>query len=451
MKTDGIMKICCVLVLLITVAEVGQGASLTGIRVFNEKEQSRIVLDMANRPASWDILYGQNKTDLILDLPNTENKNKNSVDYNGDGGILRGIKVEKENDGTLRMVFSTKQTAQHNVFALDDPDRIVLDLFTNYEQKTVTNVNSHMTFTRWTKATDEGRLNLFIIEAWPQVTMDIRFSSFAQGEGLVYAALQTQALVALGGVYPQLPIVRTNGYWKGTFIANQAAVAYIPEVGYEIGRISVSNRIRIPGGTDLSLFGKNRQRRQDELIAYNDEYGNRTGTNLYGQEITLENNRVIEKNSGNSIIRKNQQVLSGHGKSALLLKKFNIGDTVSILPQVSPDLDNATVIYGGGIPILQDGFVLNVDTVINIKDKAPRAFIGTTAEHHLLIAVVDGRQAASVGMSLAEGAKLLGDLGAVDGMALQNNGCSELVVNHKLVNQPENGIMALFSSAIILN
>jgi len=71
----------------------------------------------------------------------------------------------------------------------------------------------------------------------------------------------------------------------------------------------------------------------------------------------------------------------------------------------------------------------------------PRTALGRTKDGRLVMVVVDGRykDRRSVGMTLAELAQLMGDLGCVDALNLDGGGSSTLVISGELINRPEGG------------
>lgn len=62
----------------------------------------------------------------------------------------------------------------------------------------------------------------------------------------------------------------------------------------------------------------------NQLIKYTSNFGKYTGTNEYGTEITVVNNRVSEKNGSDSLIPSNGYVLSGHGAAKTWLNSNTI-------------------------------------------------------------------------------------------------------------------------------
>ncbi len=101
---------------------------------------------------------------------------------------------------------------------------------------------------------------------------------------------------------------------------------------------------------------------------------------------------------------------------------------------------------GAGPALVANGEVkVTVDEEIffgtSIPEVHPRTAAGRTADGALILMVVDGRQAASRGVSLEELAALLRDAGAVEALNLDGGGSSTLVVNGTLVNRPVGSVI----------
>jgi hyaluronoglucosaminidase len=84
------------------------------------------------------------------------------------------------------------------------------------------------------------------------------------------------------------------------------------------------------------LDGINKARGAAELIQYTPEFGQRTGTNIWGYEITVVDGRVISVGGNNSVIPENGYVLSVHsgGDGKWLENNSLVGARVEIKDQV---------------------------------------------------------------------------------------------------------------------
>jgi exopolysaccharide biosynthesis protein len=91
----------------------------------------------------------------------------------------------------------------------------------------------------------------------------------------------------------------------------------------------------------------------------------------------------------------------------------------------------------GRLRVTTDEEVFFGTTIPNVH---PRTAAGRTRDGALLIMVVDGRQAASRGVSLDELAAMMLEVGAVDALNLDGGGSATLVVNGQLLNLPTGGV-----------
>ncbi len=99
---------------------------------------------------------------------------------------------------------------------------------------------------------------------------------------------------------------------------------------------------------------------------------------------------------------------------------------------------------GGGPTLLKNGQVrISYDeevfwgSGVGNTNRDPRTAVGYTAENHVILIVVDGRQPASEGASLPELALLMQELGCVEAMNLDGGGSSQMSVGANLINRPE--------------
>ena len=69
---------------------------------------------------------------------------------------------------------------------------------------------------------------------------------------------------------------------------------------------------------------------------------------------------------------------------------------------------------------------------------------------HVLLAVVDGRQQASIGATLTEFAELFVKYGAKEAVNFDGGGSSELVIGGEIQNSPSDGSERAVGSALIV-
>ncbi|KIL34255.1 hypothetical protein SD71_20970 [Cohnella kolymensis] len=109
----------------------------------------------------------------------------------------------------------------------------------------------------------------------------------------------------------------------------ELALHYRTALTEEMKRDTVDVLVPANRSSSRILNGINRERGESELIQYTPEYGNRTGTNEWGYEITVVDGKVVKEGGNNNIIPDNGYVLSLHYEK-WLQENAIIGAKVSI-------------------------------------------------------------------------------------------------------------------------
>lgn len=97
-------------------------------------------------------------------------------------------------------------------------------------------------------------------------------------------------------------------------------------------------------------------------------------------------------------------------------------------------------ILGAGPCLVKDGQVFTTEKAEEFRPdvvaRGPRTAVGFDRNGDWLFLVADGRQAASVGLTLPEAAALLGEFGAWQAMNLDGGSSTQLVATGQLINTP---------------
>lgn len=163
-------------------------------------------------------------------------------------------------------------------------------------------------------------------------------------------------------------------------------------------------------------------------------------------EVTVRNG-VVESTSeqvGSGKISEDCFILVGREAGAEQLRELSVGDEVSIsyAPKVDGDfLMNFAI--GGNIQIVKDGKVpADLDDTVT----APRSAVGFSKDGQtMILAVVDGRQIDSRGMTMKEIGEFMAEFGAHQALNIDGGGSSTMVArmpgDHdvKVVNNPSDG------------
>jgi hypothetical protein len=137
-------------------------------------------------------------------------------------------------------------------------------------------------------------------------------------------------------------------------------------------------------------------------------------------------------------------VLVASGPALPVVERLRTGDRVDVITELVPDRGPLRTLVGGWPRIVQAGrnIALEADSVEGTvprfsRARHPRSALGISRDSATLYLVaVDGRQQASVGMTLEELAEAMIALGAYEAMNFDGGGSTALVVRDSVVNTP---------------
>ena len=227
----------------------------------------------------------------------------------------------------------------------------------------------------------------------------------------------------------------------GLAVANRGARTRLAVVDVDLRAEAVAGKAR------RRIDGINRPRLDDELILFTPEFDRTTLTGPQGIEATVEKGRVaaVADAAGNAAIPRGGSVLSGHGQAAAWVRtnlkpgtrvETRTAVTLSPRPVFIPDF-----VIGGGPRLVRGGQAVAPDPEIYTpafaEARHPRTAVGVRSDGRVLLVTVDGRQPeTSVGMTIAELAALLIELGAVEAVNMDGGGSTTMVVRDRVVNSP---------------
>ena len=210
----------------------------------------------------------------------------------------------------------------------------------------------------------------------------------------------------------------------------------------------------VAGGRQFRLSGVNVARGNNRIYLYTKAVGPNTRAKNDGAELVLrlvkpgpvrlgadaavEVVGLRDKRSG-APLAAGTVVLSAAGTGANTLRSLwkEMGRGLSRSAVLRLGTGPNVVESIGGTPVLLQGGNIVVDTTTSFaKSRNPRSMIGWNAAGDVWLVAIDGRQPASVGMSLASGASFLRSLGATEGFNFDGGGGAELVVKGTVVSKP---------------
>lgn len=246
----------------------------------------------------------------------------------------------------------------------------------------------------------------------------------------------------------QLPLgaVRSGGQWISGPILGRGAMAWNDQGDLMMDRYVLSEVVRTESGANLPLLALNSGYVQAGISRYTSGWGS-TYTPIIDNEIvvTVQDGRVASKrslgkaNSGSVPIPANGYLLTLRSNSSAA-DKLEPGMLVTLNSQSQPTaFDQYPNIVGGGPLLIRDrNIVLNPQlegfSTNFIQGSAPRTAVGKTADGLWIVATihygVGGR-----GPTLAETAKIMQQLGAVDALNLDGGSSSSFYLGGQLLNR----------------
>ncbi|HHV28817.1 phosphodiester glycosidase family protein [Acetivibrio mesophilus] len=356
---------------------------------------------------------------------------------------------------------------------------------TIYESKTKETVTSGVTLETITRFTDDGwqKINVLRVNLDnPNVKVDTLINSesvknltnvknLAQSSGAV-AAINAGFFNWLKGEsgkgYPDGPVIQSGEFLSvdseyNRYSDSMATLAIDKEnnVYYDFWKTDIN--IYAPDGSTAKVTQYNKP----SSFQYNDITIWSSAWEKYSLgvsqdypdlvEVVVVDDAVVEirQNLPAIEIPQNGYVIISRGANAqYLLEHFKEGDPVELSFSTVLDWENIEMAVTGSAILVKDGQIPEKFSY-EISGVHPRTAAGSSKSgKELLLVTVDGRQAASKGMTQRELANLMLSLGAYNAINLDGGGSTSMVSripatnNLKVVNTPSDGALRSISTAI---
>lgn len=274
------------------------------------------------------------------------------------------------------------------------------------------------------------------------ITPQLSSSKLASKSTITSIAKKSNSIVAINGTYfkpqtgvPLGTLMIDKKLYTGP-IYNRVAMG-IFDNGFDMARIELNAKLKTSKG-DVKIDNINQPRMLSTyVIAYSPEWGDFAPPSpKYGVQMAIENGKITSISTQSLPIPSSGYVIVGPKdklESIFNAKKVNL-DIKTI-----PNWDNVKHIISGGPYLVKNGEIfidMSEQKLGAIGGKNPRTAIGYTADGNLIMVAVDGREGASVGMTLRELAGFLQSIGCVNAMNLDGGGSTVMYVNGKVVNMP---------------
>ena len=276
-----------------------------------------------------------------------------------------------------------------------------------------------------------------------QINPQLSSSRLASKSTITTLARKNNSLVAINGTYfkPQtgvpLGTLMINGKIYTGPIYNRVAMGIFDE-GFDMARLELNAQVKSFKG-NLKVDDINQPRMlSTHVIVYTPEWGSFAPPSpKYGKQIAVENGKIVSIGTQTMPIPHNGYVIVGPDER---LSKLYRAKHVDLDIKTIPNWDNVKHIISGGPYLVKNGEVfvdMTEQKLGAIGGKNPRTAIGYTQDGNFIMVAVDGREGASVGLTLKELAWFMKSIGCINAMNLDGGGSTVMYVNGRVVNMPK--------------
>lgn len=332
-----------------------------------------------------------------------------------------------------------------------------------YKTGVILDVDRGVKHIKYTKYYNGNPVKINVIEVNSKLNPDLQLTpaiasnTLNNKASITSIAKRNNAIVAINGTFfkpatgvPLGTLMINKKMYTGP-IYNRVAMG-IFDNGYDMARIQLNANLKSWNAT-IKVDNINQPRTlSTHVIVYTPEWGNTAPPcPKYGKQIAIQDNKIVETSTSPLAIPENGFVVVGPAQQ---LDKIAKEKDIKLEVLTTPEWNEVNHIISGGPYLVKNSQVyidMSEQKLESIGGRNPRTAVGYTADNNLIIVTVDGREKASVGMTLTELANFMKSIGCQNAMNLDGGGSTVLYVNGKIVNHPQvTGGIAL-SNALTLN
>ncbi len=207
--------------------------------------------------------------------------------------------------------------------------------------------------------------------------------------------------------------------------------------GFDMARVQLrASVVTNNGGLKIDNINQPRML-STHTIVYTPDWGEYSPPSpKYGKQLVISNGKLIKASYTSNKIPENGFVIVGSQKNLdtiIKAKKFKLD------VKINPEWRDVNHIIGGGPYLVKNGDVyvdMTAQKLGAIGGRNPRTAIGYTRDNNLIMLTADGREGASIGLTLIELANLMKEFGCVNAMNLDGGGSTVMYIKGKVVNKP---------------
>lgn len=327
-------------------------------------------------------------------------------------------------------------------------------ILSKYSEGKIIEVEKGVKHVRMTKYYNNKPVRINIVELSTDVNSNLNIEPLIASKTLASKskirniANKKNAIVAINGGYfkPQ------TGVPLGTLMINKklytgpiydrVAIGFFDD-SYDMARVKLhAEVITNIGGFKIDNVNQPRML-STHAIVYTRDWGKTTPqTPKYGSQLVINKGKLVGITENSVEIPENGFVIVAPTQKLepmLAAKRFKLSF------KTNPEWENVNHIISGGPYLVKNGEIfvdMTAQKLSAIGGRNPRTAIGYTKDNHLIMLTADGREGASIGLTLVELANLMKEFGCINAMNLDGGGSTVMFINGQVVNKPalEGGI-----------
>ena len=317
-----------------------------------------------------------------------------------------------------------------------------------YSNSAVKEIEKGVTHVKMTKYYKGKPVRINIVEVSTDINSNLEIEPITASETLASRskittmAQKKDAIVAINGGYfkpetgvPLGTLMIDKKVYTGP-IYDRVALGIFND-DYKMARVKMNSEISTNiGGFKIDNVNQPRML-STHAIVYTRDWGKTTPQSpRYGSQLVVNKGKLVGITESSVEIPKDGFVVVGPTQKLeplLKAKRFKL----SI--KTSPEWNNVNHIISGGPYLVKNGEVfvdMTEQKLSAIGGRNPRTAIGYTKDNNLILLTADGREGASIGLTLNELANLMKEFGCVNAMNLDGGGSTVMYINGEVVNRP---------------
>lgn len=447
-------------------AIITPAGKLLQVRQGIHPDRVRFVFDLASA-ASYRVFEEPGK--VVVEMPAAVDQPETLRLHQFEDALASQV-TESVQDGFLRVAISHESPEPPQLFTLDEPSRLVVDLMRQpaacpvvakpvAPRPTPSDIWSERQFVG-----SKGPVRAFVVRFAPATTswslqpalagntiMQRATVSRIAGKNSAYAAINGGFFAAQGSPLGMLMI---NGEWIKAPLYSRAVLGITRDGRIHIANVDFDGKVEFEGRGMLPVDRLNEGHGTDGSIVV---FTNRWGPLVVGAP---DKTRLAINAEGvvTAIYPPNMDVpmppggyvISGNGLRSKTLSEIAQGTKVKLVLETNPRWPDLWQAIGGGPLLISNGQVSVNGHAERFRSDVtngcrPRSAVGLTQQGEVMLVAVE-----EPGMTLGELAKVMLKMGATRAMNLDGGGSTAIVVNGRLLNVPGDGCERAVSNALLV-